>query len=66
MIEKRDIAGLWWFPVNPDERWVGTLTLSPKETPRLSLPCFRAGRSIDAIQSLSSFGGVLRAKMMTL
>jgi hypothetical protein len=37
MSEKRDIAGLWWFPANPEERWVGTLTLSPEKTPRLHL-----------------------------
>jgi ApeA N-terminal domain 1 len=35
MSEKRDIAGLWWLPTNPDERWAGTLTLERDEEPRL-------------------------------
>jgi hypothetical protein len=35
MSKKRDIAGLWWLPTNPDERWVGTLTLECDEEPKL-------------------------------
>src|ERR1017187_9279558 len=35
MSEKRDIAGLWWLPTNPDERWAGTLTLECDEDPKL-------------------------------
>jgi hypothetical protein len=37
MSEKRDIAGLWWLPTNPDERWVGTLTLECDKSPRLTV-----------------------------
>ena len=35
MSEKRDIAGLWWLPTNPDERWLGTLTLECDKSPKL-------------------------------
>lgn len=35
MSEKRDIAGFWWLPTNPDERWAGTLTLEQDQSPKL-------------------------------
>jgi len=35
--EKRDIAGFWWLPTNPDERWAGTLTLEQDKSPKLSI-----------------------------
>ena len=37
MSEKRDIAGLWWLPTNPDERWTGTLTLEQNKSPKLTI-----------------------------
>ncbi len=37
MSKKRDIAGLWWLPTNPDERWAGTLTLKPDKSPKLTI-----------------------------
>jgi len=37
MGEKRDIAGLWWLPTNPDERWTGTLTLEQDKSPKLNV-----------------------------
>jgi hypothetical protein len=37
MSEKRDIAGLWWLPTNPDERWAGTLTLEQNKSPKLTI-----------------------------
>jgi hypothetical protein len=37
MSEKRDIAGLWWLPKKPDERWTGTLTLEQNKAPKLTV-----------------------------
>lgn len=32
---KRHIAGIWWLPNNPSERWIGTLELAPDQSPEL-------------------------------
>jgi hypothetical protein len=37
MSDKREITGMWWFSPNSEERWTGTLTLEPCETPRLEI-----------------------------
>src|ERR1017187_5340589 len=37
MSEKREILGQWWLPTQPDEKWVGTLTLEPGKSPRLTV-----------------------------
>jgi hypothetical protein len=37
MKEPRRIPGLWWSPSNPNDRWIGTLTLEPGEMPRLDV-----------------------------
>ena len=34
---KRQIAGLWWMPTNPQEKWVGLLTLEYDKGPLLVL-----------------------------
>lgn len=35
MSEPRTIPGLWWLPTAPADKWVGTLTLAPDESPTL-------------------------------
>jgi hypothetical protein len=35
MTKRREIPGLWWFPENPTEKWVGTLTLAQNSGPKL-------------------------------
>ncbi len=35
MSENRDIAGIWWLPENPTDRWLGTLKLAPGRSPQL-------------------------------
>lgn len=35
MSEERDVAGIWWLPENPTERWIGTLKLAPDQCPQL-------------------------------
>ncbi|HVU37452.1 MAG TPA: HEPN domain-containing protein [Opitutales bacterium] len=37
MSEKREIPGMWWLPTDPNDRWVGTLTLQPNQSPHLSV-----------------------------
>lgn len=35
MSEPRKILGLWWLPSAPADKWIGTLTLAPDESPEL-------------------------------
>lgn len=35
MTADREIAGLWWLPENPNNKWVGNLVLQAKQSPRL-------------------------------
>jgi hypothetical protein len=35
MSAARTIRGVWWFPNNPSQRWVGRLTILPGESPEL-------------------------------
>jgi hypothetical protein len=37
MKDKREIAGLWWVPGRPEQKWIGTLTLECEQAPRLTL-----------------------------
>lgn len=48
MSGKRTIQGLWWAPDRPEERWIGTLRLAAKKTPRLRITIPRGhGYSTD-------------------
>jgi hypothetical protein len=35
--EKREIAGQWWIPSQPEEKWIGTLSLEPGKSPWLEV-----------------------------
>jgi ApeA N-terminal domain 1 len=37
MSEERDIAGLWWLSTQPDERWIGALSLKVDEDAKLTV-----------------------------
>ncbi len=51
--EQREILGMWWLPNNTEERWVGTLTLEPDRSPRLTVTVpqgfFHLERQIPAV-----------------
>jgi len=53
MSEKRDIAGLWWFPSNPEEKWTGTLSLELDKSPKLTVAVPKS--------AFESFGQKLKA-----
>ena len=44
---KREIKSFWWAPDHEDDRWFGTLTLEPGETPHLELIVERLGPVTD-------------------
>jgi ApeA N-terminal domain 1 len=56
MSEKHDIAGQWWFPTNPDERWLGTLKFEPDKAPHLSIPL---AKSFDEAEKLGQPPAIL-------
>src|SRR3989442_12915813 len=35
MSERREIPGLWWLPNAQTDKWIGTLRLTPGESPKL-------------------------------
>lgn len=37
MTSTREVQGLWWYPDNPAEQWLGTLSLSPAKVPSLTV-----------------------------
>jgi hypothetical protein len=60
-MKNRAIEGLWWFPANPDDRWIGTLMLVPGKSPRLELTItkgfdFKAPETLPALHGCDKHG----------